>query len=204
MLLHITSYSIPLCAHAFSFLMPAWKNTSSLRTRLYQNQVRTVCFSSLWSTWVHIQSPYRGKPPWNDARMSQRTTMTAVPSSGQDENSYWSPGRSASSHWPSQCHKPVHTSTHKYILHFINILAFFNRHLPVFIVLNTHHSGSVQLERRVLYFANWQILNELHDCIFSGWESVLAIGFVLVAAHLGKHHVWSNSYRGQECNCHVL
>lgn len=143
LLLHMTSYSIPLCAHAFSFLMPAWKNTSSLRTRLYQNQVRTVCFNSLWSTWVHMQSPDRGKPPWNDARMFQRTTMTAVPSSGQDENSYWSPGHSASSHWPFQCHRPVHTSTHKYILYFLNIhyniqniqyTKFFNHHLPVFIV----------------------------------------------------------------------
>lgn len=44
-----------------------------------------------------------------------------------------------------------------------------------------------------LYFANRKILNKFHDSFSSRWDSVLAIGLVLVTAHLRKHHVWSNS-----------
>lgn len=50
-----------------------------------------------------------------------------------------------------------------------------------------------QFEQSVLYFANREILDEVHDCLSSGGESVLAVGLVLVTAHLGKHRVWSNS-----------
>lgn len=43
------------------------------------------------------------------------------------------------------------------------------------------------------YFADRQITDELHDGLSSWRKSVLAIGLVLVTAHFGKHHIWSNS-----------
>lgn len=43
------------------------------------------------------------------------------------------------------------------------------------------------------YFADRQTTDKLHDGLSSWWKSVLAIRFVLVTAHFGKHHVWSNS-----------
>lgn len=43
------------------------------------------------------------------------------------------------------------------------------------------------------YFANWEVLDEVHDCLSGGWESVLAIGLVLVTAHFGEHRVWSDA-----------
>lgn len=58
------------------------------------------------STWVCIWSLDPGKPAGNDARLSPRTTTTAGPSAGQDENSYWCQEHSAVSHSPSQCQRP--------------------------------------------------------------------------------------------------
>lgn len=45
----------------------------------------------------------------------------------------------------------------------------------------------------LLYFANRKRLDEVHDCLSGGEESVLSVGLVLITAHLGKHRVWSNS-----------
>lgn len=103
--------TIPFCAHAFSFFMSVWKQIySSWYYLLSQNwtsiKLCSVLLNRHWSTSVYMWSPDPGKSSWSDARLSRRTTTTAVPSSGQDENSYWYPGHLASSHLPSQCQKP--------------------------------------------------------------------------------------------------
>ena len=46
-----------------------------------------------------------------------------------------------------------------------------------------------------VYFADWQGLDEVHDCLSVGGDSVLAVGLVFVTAHLGNHRVWSNAWK---------
>jgi len=97
----------PFCAHAFSVFLPAWKQRKwvvSLSFFFFSNQLWFTKQTDITS--VYMWGPDPGKPAWNDARLSPRTTMTAVPSAGQGENSYWCPEHLASSHSPSLCQKP--------------------------------------------------------------------------------------------------
>lgn len=179
---YLDIYTIPLCAHAFSFFMPTYE------------QMRLACLKN-WPFFCHSieliynRVRYLGMNTEPKPRETCRKWCQDVSENNSDNSAIFWPRweqllmSSALSSFsltfpiPETCHS---TGRHLYSSQYFSF--FHNSLIKTLMVLRTLH-----------YFADRQITDELHDGLSSWWKSVLAIGLVLVTAHFGKHHVWSDS-----------